>query len=138
MTVNEILATSVARSNRWHPGGLTDWSALEWAGATAGEAGEACEAVLMLAALRMAHKAGESANAAKKIQRIESGIKNINVGERSLTDLDKAKRVVCKEAADTILYAIILMARAGETDAESVIRGVFNQKSEEYGFPERL
>lgn len=121
MTVRDLQNVSITRSNRWHKGGLTDWSALEWAGAMAGEAGEA-------------------ANAAKKLRRIEDGIQNINLeAGRSLVDLDKARLQVSKEVADTILYGLLLVARVGHTDDfETILAGVFNAKSEEYGFPERI
>ena len=59
MRLNELQQLNVSRAQRWHPGGLAEWSALEWAGAMAGEAGEAC-------------------NAAKKLKRIETGVANIN------------------------------------------------------------
>lgn len=122
MDISLIQTTSINRAKRWHPGGLSDWSTLEWAAAMAGEAGEAC-------------------NAAKKLKRVLDGIPNINteVG-RSLTEVKAANLQVAKEVADTILYGMLLAASAGYTGEcfESVLREVFNKKSEEYGFPERL
>ena len=119
MKINELHATNIERCNRWHPGGIVKWSPLEWAGAMCGEAGEA-------------------ANAAKKLKRIESKLQNINAPRRSLIDVDAAEEKVAEECADTILYALILMAREGVIDPEHVIAEVFNRKSEEYGFPERV
>lgn len=119
MTLDDIYKTNLSRVVRWHPAGLHEWSALEWAGAMAGEAGEAC-------------------NAAKKLKRIESGAKNINEPSRSLTDLRVAREQVAKEVADTIIYGLLLMAAVGVKDPSQVVREVFNKKSEEYGFPERL
>ena len=119
MTIQTLFSTNLLRCSRWHPDGLQDWTALEWAGAMAGEAGEAC-------------------NAAKKLRRIETGALNKNEGDRSLTDLEQARAAVAKETADAIIYGMLLMARVGVTDPEAVIREVFNQKSIEYGFPERL
>ena len=55
-----------------------------------------------------------------------------------MIDVDAAEEKVAKECADTILYALILMARVGVIDPEHVIAEVFNRKSEEYGFPERV
>lgn len=109
------------RGNRWHKGNMNEWSALEWAGAVCGEAGEA-------------------ANAAKKLRRIEMSPPNINEAERQLSDIQTAQREVAKEVADTIIYGLSLLARVGYVgeDAERIIKGVFNAKSEEYGFPERL
>ncbi len=121
MKINDLMNIDVARSKRWHPnGGLESWTALEWAGAMCGEAGEA-------------------ANAAKKLKRVEDELSNLSAdATRHLDTAEKAQRYVMRECADTILYALLLMARCGCTDAEEVIRGVFNAKSVEYGFPERL
>lgn len=119
MKLQELIIANRERAKRWHaPEGLKGWNALEWAGAMAGEAGEAC-------------------NAAKKLRRIEQNIANINESARSLqTEID-AQIVVGKECADTILYALLLMERVN-VDAEEMLREVFNKKSEEYGFPERV
>lgn len=135
MKVNELFELNLQRCNRWHTkGGIAEWSALEWAGAMCGEAGEA-------------------ANVAKKVLRLEHHIASINqdhmedaVSElhgatterRHFIDMADANRAVAKEVADTIIYGLLLMARVGVTDPESVIREVFNRKSEEYGFPELL
>jgi NTP pyrophosphatase (non-canonical NTP hydrolase) len=91
---------------------MTEWSALEWAGAMCGEAGEA-------------------ANAAKKLKRLESG------GDRHIASISQARQSVGKEIADTILYAVLVAARCG-IDLENTLVEVFNKKSDEYGFPERL
>jgi NTP pyrophosphatase (non-canonical NTP hydrolase) len=119
MEIDHVFATSVERAKRWHPGGVEDWSPLEWAGAMCGEAGEA-------------------ANAAKKLKRIETGLQNINAGKRSLVDLEIARGKVADEVADTILYGLLLMARVGIESPERILARVFNAKSVEYGFPERL
>lgn len=120
MTINEMFAINLSRARRWHPGGIEEWSALEWAGAMAGEA-------------------GETANAAKKLKRIETGMANIDTSQpENSDDFQKAQWKVLKEAADTIIYGLLVMARAGATDPEAVLASVFNRKSEEYGFPERL
>lgn len=119
LTVNGLFATNLARCARWHPGGIEEWSALEWAGAMAGEAGEA-------------------ANAAKKLRRIEGKIANINERQRHLLDEAEARAAVVREVADTIIYGLLLMARVGCVDPSKAIREVFNRKSEEYGFPERI
>ena len=119
MRINELFAANVTRANRWHKGGIEEWSALEWAGAMAGEAGEA-------------------ANAAKKVKRLEHNLKSINHEGRHFEDVESAHHAVAKEVADTVIYGMLLMARVGVTDPEAVIRDVFNKKSEEYGFPDRL
>lgn len=119
MEINSLFAVNVSRCKKWHPGGIEEWSALEWAGAMAGEAGEA-------------------ANAAKKLRRIDSKLQNINAPGRMLIDPDEVRMHVAEEVADTILYGLLLMARVGVADPESIIREVFNRKSTEYGFPERV
>lgn len=119
MTINEIYAQSISRANRWHPEGLTEWSALEWAGAMAGEAGEA-------------------ANAAKKLKRLDTHCMSINEEGRHFDNIEAAKAAVANEVADTILYGLCLLARIGCEDPEATLRNVFNTKSVEYGFPERL
>lgn len=113
---------SISRAKRWHNGDINSWSTLEWAGAMAGEAGEAC-------------------NAAKKLKRIEDKIKNINLDfGRNLTERSDAYRQVVQEVADTILYGVLVAASVGcvGDKFEAVVREVFNKKSEEYGFPEVL
>lgn len=119
MTINTIYSVNLERATRWHKGNINDWSPLEWAAAMAGEAGEA-------------------ANAAKKLKRMENALISINEQSRSYPDVDAACKAVAKEVADTIIYGLLLMARVGITDPEAVIREVFNEKSVEYGFPERL
>jgi hypothetical protein len=115
----DLFRANAQRVERWHSGGVEDWTALEWAGAMCGEAGEA-------------------ANCAKKLKRIETGMININEAGRSLTELSTAQEAVAREVADTIIYGLLLMARVGVDDPDEAIRGVFNRKSDEYGFPERL
>jgi len=119
MDINNLFDVNVSRAQRWHPEGIEQWSALEWAGAMAGESGEA-------------------ANAAKKLKRLETQIASINGEERHFRDITTAQRAVAQETADTIIYGLLLMARVGITDPAQVIREVFNRKSEEYGFPERM
>lgn len=121
ITIENLLETNILRARRWHKAGINDWSALEWAGAMAGEAGEAC-------------------NAAKKLKRIEDEIKNINEGDRSLTNTIIAKEQIAREVADTIIYGVLLAARVGFNGIgfEKLLEEVFNKKSIEYGFPERL
>jgi hypothetical protein len=115
----DLFRANVQRCGRWHTGGVRDWTTLEWAGAMCGEAGEA-------------------ANAAKKLKRIEQGLLNINEADRSLTEVSAAQQAVAREVADTIIYGLLLMAAVGVEDPDEVIRGVFNRKSAEYGFPEEV
>lgn len=117
MTIKELQELSEERSKKWHKGLLDNWSLLEWAGAMCGEAGEA-------------------ANVAKKLKRIETALPNKAAGV-SIDDYDALRYKLGMECADTILYAMLVMSAAG-IEAEEVIKHVFNQKSIEYGFPERL
>lgn len=116
ISIDQIVNQSKARAKRWH--GQDEWSALEWAGAMCGEAGEA-------------------ANAAKKLRHMESGRKTINEPGRQFEDIAAAKKFIAKEVADTILYAVLLAIKV-DADLEKVLVEVFNKKSYEYGFPERL
>lgn len=111
-----LQALNVERAKRWH--GEEQWSALEWAGAMCGEAGEA-------------------ANAAKKLKRLEVNMMHIDKRAMSPETIEQLRDHVAKEAADTILYAVLLIAHVGRSTEDS-IRDVFNTKSIEYGFPERL
>jgi hypothetical protein len=117
--IQTIFDTNLSRCKRWHEQGIQDWSALEWAGAMAGEAGEA-------------------ANAAKKLKRVETNMMSINESARHYTSVEDARMKVAQEVADTILYGLLLMARVGVNTPEEILREVFNKKSEEYGFPERI
>lgn len=120
MRIRQIQAINAKRAKRWHKKGISDWSALEWAGAMCGEAGEA-------------------ANAAKKLKRLEGKLRNLNTeeGRLALNTVNKAKEAVSREVADTFIYGLLLIELMGH-DAEFWLAHVFNRKSREYGFPERL
>lgn len=111
----ELDRVSASRAARWHAG--KPWSLLEWAGAMAGEAGEA-------------------ANFAKKVKRLDDDIASIDHRDGSLS---REQYIECtmKEAADALLYAVCVIRQAGG-NVEEVVRNVFNNKSVEYGFPERI
>ena len=113
LTFGVVQATSHSRALRWHPGGLTEWSTLEWAGALCGEA-------------------GELANVAKKIKRIDDGIVGQDPASR-----DTLVASLSKEAADVVLYAFCLAARES-FDLGEAVAAKFNEVSERNGFPERL
>lgn len=116
LSIKQIVKKSETRAARWH--GEDKWNALEWAGAMCGEAGEA-------------------ANAAKKLRRIGSDVKSINEPGRHYETVEEAKKAVGREVADTILYAVLL-ASCVDVDLENILIDVFNKKSDEYGFPEKL
>ncbi len=99
---------------------LNDWNVLEWAGAMCGEA-------------------GETANFAKKIQRIRTMLrysKNQNDG-RQLKKIDNLKKELGKEVADTIIYLDLLCASEG-IDLEEAIRSKFNEVSKKHKFNKTL
>lgn len=106
------------RAARWHGGnGVLDWSGLEWAGAMCGEAGEA-------------------ANVAKKLRRLEQQLDGNKQSERPGEFHDLVDHLA-RECADTFLYLVLLAERYG-IDLESAVKLAFNQKSQALGFPERL
>lgn len=113
LTLERVSRTNHERCLEWHPGGLSDWSLLEWAGAMCGEAGEA-------------------ANEAKKIKRVDDGIKGSNVETR-----DALIAKLRKEIGDTYLYLDLLAQAAGLTLEDCVV-DAFNRTSEKQGFEQRL
>jgi hypothetical protein len=125
------------RGRRWHQGDTSQWTPLEWAGAVTGESGEMTESLLELTLLGLAifSKAGNAANAAKKLRRLDLHLPNREAGILK-SDVDKLKKQVAKECADTIIYSLLLMNEMGVSAADTIAE-VFDQKSVEYGFPER-
>ena len=117
LTISYVQAVNIERANRWHGGNFREWSALEWAGAMCGEAGEA-------------------ANVAKKLRRIETGAAGNAWSDRPL-DADGLIFAMKKECADTFLYLTLLASRCG-INLAAAVREVFNKKSDEMGFPERI
>jgi len=118
LTFAEVTAVNVARCDRWHKNGLTDWNVADWAVAMAGEAGEVC-------------------NAVKKLRRLEDEIANISDPDRQLSTRQEAIAKIGEEIADTFLYLNLLAVRLGIDLPAEVVRK-FNATSERYGFPERL
>lgn len=117
MNIRTIQKTNESRANRWHGGDFKGWTGLEWAGALCGEAGEA-------------------ANVAKKLRRVEQEIDGNAHSERPLVPSDLVQQLA-GECADTFLYLCLLASRYGIDLEEAVVRK-FNSKSREMGFPERL
>jgi NTP pyrophosphatase (non-canonical NTP hydrolase) len=118
LTFRDVTAVNLARCNRWHPGGIEDWTPERWAVAMAGEAGEVC-------------------NALKKLFRIEDEIANISDPDRQLSTRSEAVAKIGEEIADTFLYLNLLACRLA-IDLPTEIRAKFNSTSEKYGFPERI
>ena len=118
LTFAEITAVNVARCNRWHKGGINDWTPERWMTATAGELGEA-------------------ANALKKLFRIDDDIANISEADRQISTRQEAIDKIAEEVADTFIYLNLFACRLGIDLADAVVKK-FNSTSERYGFPERL
>lgn len=112
LTFKALRETSLARCRRWHPGGVADWSLSDWATATAGEMGEAC-------------------NVVKKLNRERDGIVGNNLA------LAELRAQLGHEIADTLIYLDLLAAAAG-IDLAAAVVDKFNIVSERNGFPERL
>lgn len=119
----DFIRLNIARSNRWHPGGLSDWSLSDWLCATGGELGEAM-------------------NAAKKLKRIEDGIANLSSDPvRHVIDAAEAKAMILDELADTFCYLVLTAARVTPLSPELLNQAIvdkFNAVSDRYGFPEKL
>lgn len=114
--IDQFQEMNAQRGKRWHGGDLNQWNLLEWAAAMAGEAGEAC-------------------NAAKKVRRLELDLMNRVDGAED-RDIEALKWKLANEAADTLIYSLLLLSVLG-VRASDVIERVFDRKSIEYGFPER-
>ena len=116
MDLRQFQQINSDRGKRWHQGNLLQWTLLEWCGAMCGEAGEA-------------------ANYAKKIRRLDLQLPNKEAGLNK-SNYDELRIKLGNEIADTIIYGLLTLS-ALDLDAEQMIRNVFDKKSEEYGFPER-
>lgn len=114
--IRDLQRVDAQRAKRWHPKKEQEWTPLETAGAMCGEAGEA-------------------ANYAKKLKRVMTDMQNVD--GRGNHSADDYRRGVAKECADTVIYAALLCESVGQ-DLQDAIVEVFNAKSDEYGFPERL
>lgn len=118
LTLRRLQEVNAARMRRWHEGGTREWSVLEWAGAMCGEAGEA-------------------ANVAKKLLRIELGLRGNEAAEHVVTEQDELRAKLAGEIGGLVLYAALL-ASSADLDFEQAIVTAFDDKSAAMGFPERL
>ena len=116
-SIFEFQTINTERAKRWH-GTLENWSGLEWAGAMCGEAGEA-------------------ANVAKKLRRLELGLEGNQYSEHQLEERNALVAQLGVECADTLAYLALLCARYGVNLQKHAI-AKFNKVSEQMGFPERL
>jgi NTP pyrophosphatase (non-canonical NTP hydrolase) len=110
LTFDELRNKGEARSERW--GSNEKWDLADWMVALTGELGEA-------------------ANIVKKLKRAEDGL----VGNKETVEelLVKLRR----EFGDIQIY-LDHVARAAGVDLAAATVEVFNAKSEQLGFPERL
>lgn len=115
LTFARLSEVNRARRERWHIEPSQEWSGLEWAGAMCGEAGEA-------------------ANIAKKLRRLETGVV-LGVYDTLTRDVLIAK--LADELADVVIYLDLLAGHYG-IDVAQAVTEKFNRKSIEQGFPERL
>ena len=114
-TIYEMQEISNRRSLHWHRG--KKWSILEWAGALCGEA-------------------GELANVAKKILRIELGMSSRNDKWKE-DDIQKLELQLREEAADVLAYLLCVCNERG-IDLEEAFKEKFNYVSRQIGFTENL
>jgi hypothetical protein len=114
LTIRELQTANEARCKAPngfnHP--LDGWSTMEWFGA-------------------MFFEFGEGGNDAKKLRRHEQDVRGNKPSDR---DPQELKMRAGKEAADAIIYGLLIMSHLG-LDAEAMIRGVFNAKSAEIEYP---
>lgn len=129
LTLEQIISTNARRCEAWHKGDKP-WSIERWITATVGEGGELMEVVLTSAVMM---SLGRLANDAKKLFRAEDGSVGILKGET----IESLRYEIAKEWADVMLY-MLLMAHYSRINASAAIREVFNAKSEQLGFVERL
>lgn len=112
MTLKEVEDAACARLPYFHgDAGIKDWSTMEWAGAMAGEAGEAC-------------------NVTKKIRRVDS-----NHQRRKHTHTrEELVEMLGEELADTLCYLVITAKREG-IDLNAAFIKKYNQVSQENDIP---
>lgn len=110
-TFNDLRSLNVQRVPLFGHG-LNAWNALEWAGAMCGEAGEA-------------------ANVAKKLRRLQDGC-NVNS-----VDAPSLRASLAEELADIVIYADLLAASEG-IDLGAAVASKFDAVSDRVGFIPRL
>lgn len=115
ISIARLQEQAKARSELWH--GIQSWSSLEWAGAMCGEAGEA-------------------ANYAKKLLRIDQGIAK-RKEELEKTSRETIVNKLGEECADVLIYLVCLCAREN-INLQTWVQWKFNAISVEFGFPQKL
>ncbi|MCH8197438.1 MAG: MazG-like family protein [Proteobacteria bacterium] len=113
LTFRALRHANLGRLKFWgYDNGIDDWSLSDWAVATAGELGEAC-------------------NIIKKLNRAHDGLRGNTESEGDL------QAALAGELADTIIYLDLLAARAGIDLGDAVI-DKFNLVSERLAFPRHV
>jgi NTP pyrophosphatase (non-canonical NTP hydrolase) len=126
ITFADMRAANLARQAEWDAD--TQFSAMFFSNALAGEAGELAEATqTLLLASSVVVKSGNIANMMKKLERKSLGLRG---SEATLED-------IAREMADCLTYIDLLAARLG-VDLAMAYTGKFNQISENYGMQARL
>lgn len=152
----QLTLASMRRAERWHPGGVGEWTTIEWLTAFIGEVGELCAALLdepmtgdersLISAMATI---GDAANAQKKLNRWRTGAPqtgDADVGDL-LAILTRALRSLSdprwssigdryQEASDVVLYLPMLLDSLGVTPKH--VAATFNRTSVKVGFPDRL
>lgn len=100
LTFETLREVNLSRCNRWHPGGIEDWSLSDWACAMGGEVGEVCEAV-------------QAVNEAQR-RRLPGGDPKADceADVKRRVDLGRALDSLAGELADLVIYLDLLSARA--------------------------
>lgn len=115
-TFRALREMNLQRAARWHGSDSIPWTGADWSNAMCGEA-------------------GETANAVKKMRRLETRVSSQNVAQPA--EIATAREMIAKEIGDTLIYLDLLAAHYSIDLGETVCK-VFNQVSEREGFPERL
>lgn len=135
LTFADLLKANLDRAAHWHKPGSAPWTIADWSNATAGEGGEAMEAVLDLLALVCGtnSKLGAVANAIKKARRHETGVSQASGPQTMVAAIDAVKN----EIGDVACY-LDLLANACGLRLEDCIRDTFNRVSDRENLPVRL
>lgn len=105
---------NVTRCIKWHPQGITSWSASDWLVAATGELGELASEV-------------------KMANRDRDGLP----GNKENFTPEQRKQRMANEAADVVTYLDLFCASQGIDLGAAIVRK-FNEVSERVGFPDRI
>ena len=77
LTFDAVRRANLSRTTKWHPGGLDEWSATDWACAMAGEAGEVCNEVKKLRRIEGAIASNDDRGQAEIVEAIGRDRKSV-------------------------------------------------------------